>query len=380
MKTPRRKNNARKLWLDVHLYVGLILGLIISVVGLTGSLLVFYVELDEMLNPELVISNPAKTPLPYETIFQSLRQTEPERQNGWRLEIPENPQRMMTARYYTPQEIEHSLFAPLLVSVNPYSGEVVKKRFWGEFAMTWIYDLHYTLLLKHTGKIVMAIVGGFLLVSLLSGVYLWLPARHKIVSALLIKRSASRERFTYDLHKVSGIYSLIVMLMLTITGIALEIPEYANPLISCFSPLQTLSKSTSNFSNQPRISLDKAVDIAKQQFPDARLCWIETPSGNLGSYRINLRQANEPSQRFPKTNVWIDQYSGDILNINNPRNFSKGDSAISWFHPLHSGEAFSMTGRLLVFISGLCCPILFVTGVLRWLQKRCAKSENKKLS
>ena len=168
--------------------------------------------------------------------------------------------------------------------------------------------------------------------------------------------------------------------MLTITGIALEIPEYANPLISCFSPLQTLSKSTSNFSNQPRISLDKAVDIAKQQFPDARLCWIETPSGNLGSYRINLRQANEPSQRFPKTNVWIDQYSGDILNINNPRNFSKGDSAISWFHPLHSGEAFSMTGRLLVFISGLCCPILFVTGVLRWLQKRCAKSENKKLS
>ena len=372
MKKPRRKNQARKLWLDVHLYVGLILGLIISIVGLTGSLLVFYVELDEILNPELVIVNPAKTPLPYETIFQSLRQTEPERQNGWRLEIPENPQRMITARYYTAQEIEHSHFAPLLVSVNPYSGEVVKKRFWGDFTMTWIYDLHYTLLLKHTGKIVMAIVGGFLLISLLSGVYLWLPARHKIVSALLIKRSASRERFTYDLHKVSGIYSLIVMLMLAITGIALEIPEYANPLISYFSPLQTLSKSPSNFSNQPRISLDKAVEIAKQQFPKARLCWIETPSGNLGSYHIRLRQADEPSQRFPKTNVWIDQYSGEILNVANPKQFSNGDTVISWFHPLHSGEAFSMTGRLLVFFSGLCCPILFVTGVLRWLQKRRA--------
>ncbi|MDZ4151263.1 PepSY-associated TM helix domain-containing protein [Methylicorpusculum sp.] len=43
-----------------------------------------------------------------------------------------------------------------------------------------------------------------------------------------------------------------------------------------------------------------------------------------------------------------------------------------WQWPLHSGQAFGMTGRLLVFSTGLACPVLFVTGVIRWLQKRRA--------
>jgi len=40
--------------------------------------------------------------------------------------------------------------------------------------------------------------------------------------------------------------------------------------------------------------------------------------------------------------------------------------------PLHSGQAFGMTGRILVFLTGLACPVLFVTGMMRWRQKRRA--------
>jgi len=40
--------------------------------------------------------------------------------------------------------------------------------------------------------------------------------------------------------------------------------------------------------------------------------------------------------------------------------------------PLHNGQAFGMTGRILVFLSGLACPVLFVTGVMRRRQKRRA--------
>lgn len=155
--------------------------------GITGSLLVFYVELDELLNPELVIENSSSIRLSYQQLFDAIRQAEPQRLRGWRLEIPQNPERMLTARYYKPEETEHMGFVPLLVSVNPYTGEVVKKRFWGDFVMTWIYDLHYTLLLAHTGKIIMSIVGGLLLLSLLSGVYLWWPRSGKWGGALTIK-------------------------------------------------------------------------------------------------------------------------------------------------------------------------------------------------
>lgn len=373
-KAGRGKRTVRQRWLAVHLYLGLSLGLLLAVAGVTGSLLVFYIELDEILNPELVVADPAAPRLPYQAIFNAIRQAEPDRPNGWRLEIPDNPRRVITARYYKPQETEQLGFAPLLLSVHPQTGEVLTQRFWGQFAMTWLYDLHYTLLLAASGKIVMAVVGGFLLASLLSGLYLWWPSVGKWRSALCIKSGAGKQRLTYDLHKVAGVYGFMVMLVLALTGIALEIPDYVNPLIGYFSPLQQPSVSKSQIMPQsPAITSDQAVAIARQRFPQAELAWIETPHGRDGCYRINLYQSGEPSRRFPKTNVWIDQYSARIIRVNDPFTETAGDTLIHWLHPLHSGEALALPGRLLVLAAGLSCPLLFVTGMMRWLHKRRAR-------
>jgi hypothetical protein len=42
-----------------------------------------------------------------------------------------------------------------------------------------------------------------------------------------------------------------------------------------------------------------------------------------------------------------------------------------------AGQAFGWTERILVFLSGLVCPVLFVTGVIRWLQKRQAAQKKR---
>lgn len=128
---------------------------------------------------------------------------------------------------------------------------------------------------------------------------------------------------------------------------------------------------------QSVIGIDKAVSIAQTVFPEAELRWIETPNDAQGCFRINLLQAVEVSRRFPKTNVWVDQYSGNILHVHNPFEFTAGDTFIRWLHPLHSGEAFDMPGRLLVLLTGLTCPLLFVTGILRWLQKQRVKRQRE---
>ncbi|MDD2759225.1 MAG: PepSY-associated TM helix domain-containing protein [Methylomonas sp.] len=378
-ETIKRKPNLRQRWLAVHLYLGLVLGLVMAVTGLTGSVLVFYPELDEAMNPELLAADTGRQALSYETIYSALRRSEPDRARGWRLEIPDDPERMITARYYKPKETEPAHFAPLLVTVDPYSGEIVEKRFWGRFALTWLYDLHYTLLLDHTGKIVMAGEGLVLSISLFSGLYLWWPPRHKWRTALTIKTGASPERLNYDLHKVGGVYGFVVVLVLALTGVALEVPDYVNPLINAVSPLQAMPRPHSAPAGEGagRITLDQAVAVARQRFPAARLCWIETPNDAAGSYRINLRQDFEPNRRFPKTNVWIDQYSGRVLAVNDPAKFGGGDILLGWLHALHSGEAFDLPGRWLVFFAGLICPLLFVTGVLRWMQKAGAKRQRR---
>jgi uncharacterized iron-regulated membrane protein len=58
---------------------------------------------------------------------------------------------MITAWYDKPTETFFELYAPLMVSVNPYSGEVVTSRFWGTTATTWLLDLHTQLRLDRFG-------------------------------------------------------------------------------------------------------------------------------------------------------------------------------------------------------------------------------------
>lgn len=377
-KNIKSKAKTRKLWLNMHLYLGLIFGLFFVMTAVTGSLLAFYVEIDELLHPELIIEGKAnQQKQSYETLFQALKVTEPTRDKAWRLELPEDPNGIVTARYYKPTETEHLAFAPLMVSLNPYTAEVVSNRFWGDFAMTWIYDLHFTLLLDTNGRLAISIIGIFIFLSLCTGIYLWWPSKHVLKTAFTFKRHTSRQRNNYDIHKLTGIYSLPILVVIVATGVLLGLPP-VKPAVNALSALYSPENTQSTLiDNKQRLPLDHIVNIAQQQFTTANVKWIETPDGITGSYRINLRQEGEPSQRFPKTNVWLDQYSGKILAIRDVYKDSAGDTFLRWLHPLHSGQAFGLTGRIIVCISGLLPIILFVTGIIRWRQKQRKKLPNK---
>lgn len=364
------------LWLNFHLYLGLSLGLVFVLAGLTGSLLVFYVELDEVLNPELQISA-AQSHQPrqsLESIYTTLTEHHPQRTGAWRLEMPRHNLAMMMARYYKAKEKEHLHFAPLIAWINPYTAEIVSSRFWGDYAMTWLYDLHYELLLDKNGKIIMAIIGLFLLMNLFTGLYLWWPKLAKFKTAVSFKTNASTERFNYDLHKLSGVYGFIVLFLLLVSGIILELPEYVNPALNRLSPLyKDPELPASSFSRVPRISVDRAVELAQTLYPKAELRWVETPRDSIAPYRVQLYQDGEPSRRFPKTMVWLDQYSGKVLAVREPASGSTSDTFLSWMHPLHSGEIAGLTGRIIILACGLLPLILFYTGVIRWFLKRKAK-------
>lgn len=378
--TPSPRWRWYKVWLNVHLYLGLSIGLVFVLSGLTGSLLVFYVELDEILNPQVQISH-EQTRQPkqsLETLYQSLKAHHPERTGAWRLEMPRHDQAMIMARYYKAKEKEHLHFVPFIAWVNPYSAEIVRSQFWGDFIMTWIYDLHFQLLLDKAGAVLMGIIGLMLLISLIAGLYLWWPKPGKIKSALTFKANASKERYIYDLHKVNGVYSFLILSLILLSGAVLELPDYVNPVINYWSPLFKNPDIHSYYEEgKTRLSLDQIATIAVKHFPDAKVRWLETPADTNGSYWLRLYQQGEPSERFPKTLLWIDQYSGEILAKRDPLTEKAGDTFLNWMHPLHSGEIAGLTGRIVVLISGFVPLVLYITGFIRWRQKRKAKLMRK---
>jgi uncharacterized iron-regulated membrane protein len=360
----------RARWCTVHRWLGLVCGPLFVLQGLTGSALVFYREIDAWLNPRVFV---AAQPLPAHSpseILAAIQKAHPDRSRAWRLEVPSGANQAWTARYYFAEETRHRKFAPLQVTVDPYTLEVRESRLWGTYAMTFLYDLHYILLLDGIGSTLVALAGILLLASLVSGVRIWWPSRAGARTALTLKRRASAERRVYDLHKLGGIYGLVLMAVLALTGSMLARPEWFRPLLESLSPVyQMPSPKAVDIAAPWRVDADEAVRIARREFPDAAIRWIETPDTGEGVFRLRLQQPGEPSRRFPQTYVWIDATSGQVLARRDAREQSVSDTVLAWLHPLHNGEAFGLTGRWLVFIAGWIPLLLLVTGWMRWRSK-----------
>lgn len=372
----RSRTRWRRLWLSVHLYLGLWLGALLSLLGITGSLLVFYVEMDRWLNPALQITVPADAEArPLQDMVTALQAAHPQRDGPWRLEMPTAPDQVVMVRYNDPVESKGKFFAPLLVALNPYTLEVVNSRFWGDFLMTWLLDLHMHLLLGTPGQVLLAISGMTGILSLVSGIWLWWPAPGRWAHALRPRWRRGSKRWVFDLHVQSGVYGLILLLVFMITGTVLARPAWFEPLITLSAPLTPTPAVTSNpGADVEPITLDAAVAVAQARYPAARVRWVETPSGPTGTYFVRLEQPGEPGQRFPQTRVWVDPYTTAILAVYDPAANTSADTLMHWMHPLHSGEAFGLTGRWLAFFSGWLFPLLFGTGLVRWWQKRQSRS------
>jgi uncharacterized iron-regulated membrane protein len=365
---------ARRFWVLCHLYLGLGIGGVFALLSLTGSVLVFYIEIDRWLTPELRIEVPDdRQSASLQEMINALQLAHPQRLHSWRLEIPQHADDALVARYYRAEETAHLDFAPLISAVNPCTLEVVSDRFWGQYPMTWLFDLHYTLLLGADGTTLVAVAGLLSLLSLITGMVLWWPAAGRWRKALTWRWRRGNARQIYDLHVLPGLYGVVLLLMLTVTGIVLARPDWFTPFLEKTGALyQVPTLSSVRAPGQQRLPADVAWASAQAVFPDAQLRWLHTPETDDGVYFMRFEQAAEPGRRFPISRVWVDQYSGDVLASYDPLSAGFADTFMAWQHPLHNGEAFGLLGRLLVALIGLLPTVLLTTGFIRWRQKSAA--------
>jgi len=203
---------------------------------------------------------------------------------------------------------------------------------------------------------------------------LWCPRNGKWRRALTIKPGANAERLTYDLHKSFGVYLSVVLVVLLFSGIYITCKPQVRELVRLFSPVREEPgnlKSTP-IAGQLPLGPDAAAVIADKIFPDGKLKSISFPMGPEGIYVVGKHADDEVNQAGTYRNVTIDQYSGEVLHVQDRKTFTAGETFLEWQYPLHSGEAFGNAGRAFILLMGFVPLILYVTGFIRWRQKRRA--------
>src|SRR5690606_7845548 len=98
-----------------------------------------------------------------------------------------------------------------------YTGAVLGERRFGEYFTSFVYTWHYTLLMGERGKLLIGYSAIGILLMLGIGIYLWWPQAGQWRPSLTVKPRAGRTRRLLDLHRVFGIYGVLVMLVSAVT-------------------------------------------------------------------------------------------------------------------------------------------------------------------
>lgn len=367
-----------------HLLLALLTALVISVVGLSGSVYLFAPELSAALRPELYqVATPAQKPaaMPASAVVNMVSQLE--QQHGKQLESLQWPYASrQTFLLKWQQDPAWYFVEPARWQLQTDQGAYLSPFF------DWVYELHSNLLLGEPGRYLTA--GASLLFALFclsTGVYLWWPAKgwRGLTRAFTLRRSNSagrfnRKRFNYDLHAVSGAWFSLPLLLMGLTG---AFYVFEGPMQRSLDWLLQSTPAPADFwqkrfayaipADQQRLSSAQAVARLYQLQPagmQPRNLWHNTATG--GTYTLGYQQHNEISSG-PQHRIFIqlEPYRGSVLKVADPSQLPLASRLSSqYLQPMHFGEFAGLPSRIIWCIGGLVPLLLTVSGTLIYLNRR----------
>jgi uncharacterized iron-regulated membrane protein len=329
---------------SAHRWLSLALGLPIAIVALTGLPLTFWDETDALTAPGFY---PARAHhallIELEGAVALVRQ-----------EYPALPVLFVFVPHFG-SAIHVSLGLHdgkhVEVAVDRARSEVVGMRNHGASPVGRIYDFHVSFFAGAAGRWIMLGLAWALLVSTLSGTWIWFTRRRPANQ----RRVPRRRRLTlYVFHNTSGIWAAVVLLMIAGTTIVLTWPSS-----------QPSGHGQHLAGTAPAASLDTYAGIAMATSPGSRVRSISRIDDPSASIRVIL----EDSWGVPRE-ILIDKHSGRV-DSNLP---VSATSRSALMRSLHSGDAAGHVGRWIMAAASLLPMLLWLSGAWMWLRRSRARA------
>lgn len=395
----------KKIFRKIHLWLSVPFGLIITLVCFSGAMLVFENEANEWFRRDLYyIETVKESPLPMDKLLEKVATTLPDSVSVTGVSISSDPGRAYQVSLSKPRRA--SLY------VDQYTGEVKGKSERSGFFM-FMFRMHRWLLDSMNpgnegifwGKMIVGVSTLLLVFVLISGIVIWWPRTRKALkNSLKITATKGWRRFWYDLHVAGGMYALIFLLAMVLTGLTWSFPWYRTAFYKVFG-----------------VEVQQRAAQGHEQKSDA-----QKRNTKLAAHREKKREGNEVRKgersRRPENNhsdmysvtspfvYWQEIY--DKLGRQNPEykqiSISSGTASVSfnrfgnqrasdrysfntdngeftetslyqhqdksgkirgWIYSVHVGNWGGMFTRILTFIAALLGAALPLTGYYLWIKR-----------
>jgi uncharacterized iron-regulated membrane protein len=216
----------RKILFQVHLWLGIGVGLYVAAISISGSAIVCRREIARIASRRTMVTAPAGHPRmgPAE-VKQSIERAYP----GYQilsLREPQQPDRADFAVLGKGDRRITRLF-------NPYTGaDLGNPRPRAVRLLGWLTDLHDNLLGGLTGRTFNGLGSFFVVLMSATGAVIWWPGIKNWRRSMRIRRGTRFARLNWDLHSAVGFWCILFVLIWGISGIWLCFPGTLDSLFS----------------------------------------------------------------------------------------------------------------------------------------------------
>lgn len=367
---------------DVHSWSGLVLGLFIYVIAFTGSLALFYNELqtwEDSAKRLTATDTPALMMPALETWIDT---------NALNEEID-------SVKFYYPKD-HQPYFKALMVTKNLDATENAHEIRWnsqtGEVLAVknsgltdWLRDFHRHLMWptqlggERLGRFLVGIAGITLMLSIITGII----THTKIIKQMFELRTEGSQLLKWqDLHKVLGLWPLPFHTMVAFTGAFLGVISLLSPILAVLAfKGDTESLVAAVFGNQqkaagieaPMLSVDDIglVPLASSgQLPSNIV--IRNWGDQNATYKVSF-QTNQELASFDSQT--INGVSGKLIKEELVATIPSANRVTSSVSPLHYGNYGNIWLKMAYLILGLILCIVAASGLIVWLKRRLNKSD-----
>lgn len=363
----------------IHSWLGLFNGIFLLVLGISGSLLVYYHEIDRFLNRKVLQVAPIHAPLPIDSLITIVKNKIPTARATTLMHFPNSATDSYQFRVYIQDGNKDLIhwWETYNIDINPYTGQIIREGYYRDLNksfMNWIFNLHWSLHLGPLGECIIAFAGIILFINIITGIAVYKKYFFKVFIFRAPIKWHNWRTISSGLHRYIGVWALVFNVLIFYSGLQMNWRTFDK---KTWLPPVVVKHTTDKY-----FSITTLMSNVQKIYPGFQVTHIAIP---FIKRRVNKNVDELISIRgnIPGTptivpesssHVDFDPYSGRLMNksnINEQLNkMNYWDQFNKIVYSFHVGSFAGNISRILYVFVGLSPAFLSITGFLLWWRRK----------